>query len=46
MNFPLFVARRIRNTQDSSFSKTVTYVGIGTISIGISIILVAFSILF
>ena len=46
MNFPLFVARRIRNTQESSFSKTVTYVGIGTISIGISIILIAFSILF
>lgn len=46
MNFPLFVARRIRNTQESSFSKTVTYVGIGTISIGISIILIAFAILF
>lgn len=46
MNFPLFVARRIRNTQDTSFSKTVTWVGIGTISLGTSIILIAFSILF
>ena len=46
MNFPLFVARRIRNTQETSFSKTVTFVGIGTISLGISIILIAFSILF
>jgi len=46
MNFPLFVARRIRNTQETSFSKTVTWVGIGTISLGISIILIAFSILF
>lgn len=46
MNFPLFVARRIRNTHETSFSKTVTYVGIGTISLGTCIILVAFSILF
>jgi lipoprotein-releasing system permease protein len=46
VNFPLFVARRIRNTHETSFSKTVTYVGIGTISLGICIILVAFSILF
>jgi len=46
MNFPLFVARRIRNTQETSFSKTVTFVGIGTISLGISIILIAFAILF
>jgi len=46
MNFPLFVARRIRNTQETSFSKTVTWVGVGTISLGISIILIAFSILF
>lgn len=46
MNFPLFVARRIRNTKETSFSKTVTWVGVGTISLGISIILIAFSILF
>ena len=46
MNFPLFVARRIRNTQDTSFSKTVTYVGIGTVAIGAAIILISFSILF
>ena len=45
MNFPLFVARRIRNTQETSFSKTVTWVGVGTSSLGISIILIAFSIL-
>jgi lipoprotein-releasing system permease protein len=46
MNFPLFVARRIRKTKDTSFSKTVTYVGIGTIAVGTAIILVAFAILF
>lgn len=46
MNFPLFVARRIRNTHETSFSKTVTFVGIGTIALGIGIILIAFSILF
>ncbi|MHA8066934.1 ABC transporter permease [Aquirufa sp. ROCK2-A2] len=46
MNFPLFVARRIRNTQDTSFSKTVTLVGIGTVAIGAAIILISFSILF
>lgn len=46
MNFPLFVAKRIRSTQDTSFSKTVTYVGIGTIALGTGIILIAFAILF
>ncbi len=46
MNFPLFIARRIRSTQETSFSKTVTYVGIGTIALGTGIILIAFSILF
>ncbi len=46
MNFPLFVARRIRKTQDTSFSKTVTYAGIGTVAAGTAIILVAFAILF
>ena len=46
MKFPLFIARRIRSTQDTSFSKTVTYVGMGTIAMGAGIILIAFSILF
>ncbi|MHA8063493.1 ABC transporter permease [Aquirufa aurantiipilula] len=46
MNFPLFVARRIRNTHETSFSKTVTYVGIGTVAMGVCIILIAFAILF
>ncbi|MHA8100086.1 ABC transporter permease [Aquirufa aurantiipilula] len=46
MNFPLYVARRIRNTHETSFSKTVTYVGIGTVAMGVSIILIAFAILF
>ncbi len=46
MKFPLFIARRIRSTQDTSFSKTVTFVGIGTIAMGAGIILIAFSILF
>jgi len=46
VNFPLFIARRIRSTNETSFSKTVTYVGIGTIAMGAGIILIAFAILF
>lgn len=46
MNFSLFVAKKIRNTEQTSFSKTVTYVGIGTIGLGTAIVLVAFAILF
>ncbi len=46
MNFPLFIAKRIRSTNETSFSKTVTYVGIGTIAMGTGIILISFAILF
>ncbi|RVU26957.1 ABC transporter permease [Sandaracinomonas limnophila] len=46
MNFSLFVAKKIRHTEQASFSRTVTYVGIGTIGLGVSIILISFAILF
>jgi len=46
MNFSLFVAKKIRNTEQTSFSKTVTYVGMGTIALGTSIIIISFAILF
>lgn len=46
MNFSLFVAKKIRNTEQTSFSKTVTYVGMGTIALGTAIVIVSFAILF
>ncbi len=46
MNFSLFVAKKIRNTEQTSFSKTVTYVGMGTIALGTAIVIISFAILF
>lgn len=43
--FSLFIARRLRNTPSQTFSKNVTRIGIGTIALGISILIIAFSIL-
>ncbi|GAB3919986.1 ABC transporter permease [Larkinella terrae] len=46
MNVPFFIARRIRHTPTSSFSATVTKVGIASIAIGLASIIVAFAVLF
>ncbi len=46
MNFSLFVAKKIRNTEQTSFSRTVTYVGMGTIALGTAIVIISFAILF
>ncbi|WP_128544952.1 ABC transporter permease [Larkinella soli] len=46
MNVPYFIARRIRHTPTSSFSSTVTRVGIASIAIGLAVILIAFAVLF
>ncbi|WP_234733598.1 ABC transporter permease [Tellurirhabdus bombi] len=46
MNTSLFIARRIRHAPIATFSATVTKVGIASIAIGLSVIIVAFSVLF
>lgn len=46
MNVPLFLARRIRHAPVATFSATVTKVGIGSIALGLAVVLVAFGILF
>ena len=46
MNVPFFIARRIRHTPTTSFSATVTKVGIASIAIGLASIIVAFAVLF
>lgn len=46
MNVPFFIARRIRHTSKTSFSATVTKVGIASIAIGLASIIVAFAVLF
>ncbi|GAB3270635.1 FtsX-like permease family protein [Larkinella harenae] len=46
MNVPFFIAKRIRHTTQTSFSATVTKVGIASIAIGLASIIVAFAVLF
>ncbi|GAB3899349.1 FtsX-like permease family protein [Larkinella knui] len=46
MNVPFFIARRIRHTPTTSFSATVTKVGIASIAIGLASIIIAFAVLF
>jgi lipoprotein-releasing system permease protein len=46
LNIPFFIARRIRHTPTSSFSATVTKVGIASIAIGLASIIIAFAVLF
>jgi lipoprotein-releasing system permease protein len=46
MNFPYFVSQRIQNTKTSSFSGTVTKIGIGSIAIGLTVMILAFAVLF
>ena len=46
MNFPFFVARRIREPQQTTFSSTVSRVGIITIALGVAVGIVALSVLF
>ncbi|MGA0556504.1 ABC transporter permease [Larkinella sp. VNQ87] len=46
MNVPFFIARRIRHTTSTSFSATVTKVGIASIAIGLASIIIAFAVLF
>lgn len=46
VNFPIFVARRIRQPQQATFSATVSRVGIATIALGVAVGIVALAVLF
>ncbi len=46
MNVPVFLARRIRHAPIASFSNTVTKIGIGSIAVGLAVMIVAFAVLF
>ncbi|MFN8348717.1 MAG: FtsX-like permease family protein [Spirosomataceae bacterium] len=46
MNFPIFVARRIRTPQQTTFSATVSRVGVATIALGVAVGIVALAVLF
>lgn len=46
MNFPIFIARRIREPQQATFSATVSRVGVATIALGIAVGIVALAVLF
>ena len=46
MNFPYFISQRIQNTKTSSFSGTVTKIGVGSIAVGLAVMILAFAVLF
>ena len=46
MNFPQFISQRIQNTKSTSFSATVTKIGVGSIALGLTVMIVAFGVLF
>lgn len=45
MNLSQFIAKRIQNTKTTSFTSTVTKIGIASVAIGLSIMIISFSIL-
>jgi lipoprotein-releasing system permease protein len=46
MNFPYFVSQRIRKPDANSFSSTVTKIGVGSIAVGLSLMIISFGVLF
>lgn len=46
LNVPVFLARKVRHAPEGSFSATVTRVGIASIALGLSILIIAFAVLF
>ena len=46
MNVPVFLARKVRHAPEGSFSATVTHIGIASIALGLTILIVAFAVLF
>jgi len=45
MNLPRFIAQRIQKTRTTTFTSTVTKIGISSIAIGLSVMIISFSIL-
>ena len=45
-NFPRYISNRIQNTESQSFSATVTKIGVGSIALGLMVMIIAFGILF
>ena len=45
MNLPRFIALRIQNTNTTTFTSTVTKIGISSIAVGLSVMIISFSIL-
>jgi lipoprotein-releasing system permease protein len=45
MNLPRFIAQRIQQTRTTTFTSTVTKIGISSIAIGLSVMIISFSIL-
>ena len=45
MNLPRFIAQRIQKTKSASFTSTVTKIGVASIAIGLSVMIVSFSVL-
>lgn len=46
MNLPYFISKRIRKPKSSTFSATVTKLGIASIATGIAVMIIAFMVLF
>jgi lipoprotein-releasing system permease protein len=46
LNIPVFLARKVRHAPEGSFSATVTRVGVASIALGLSILIVAFGVLY
>ena len=46
MNLSLFLARRVRHAPQGSFSATVTRIGIGSIALGLAVMIIAFAVLY
>jgi len=45
MNLPRFIAQRIHKTNTTTFTSTVTKIGISSIAIGLAVMIISFSIL-
>lgn len=46
MNVPVFLARKVRHAPEGSFSATVTRIGVVSIALGLTVLIVAFGITF
>jgi lipoprotein-releasing system permease protein len=46
LNLSLFLARRVRHAPQGSFSATVTRIGIGSIALGLAVMIIAFAVLY